>query len=128
MRTIGLAVRGQTAWGVAPPSTKPGVYLISLSSQADRNDATRPVAPVCEQAVAQWLALVPGLELDGKLGPSVNELVACLQGFWLPDESILYIGKATSLTQRLNQFFRHRLGNRSPPRRRPLDQSPCVPQ
>ncbi len=114
MTTIGLAVEGQTAWGVAPPSTNPGVYMISLSGHDDRNEAARPAAPVCKQAVAHWLARVPKLELDGKTGPPASELVACLQGFWLPDESILYIGKATSLAHRLNQFFRHKLGNRSP--------------
>ncbi|MEX0887567.1 MAG: hypothetical protein WD009_14135 [Phycisphaeraceae bacterium] len=114
MTTIGFAVEGQTAWGVAPPASNPGIYLVSLNAHAERTDAARPAAPVCEQAVAQWVAHVPELELDGKPSPAVSDVVACLQGFWLPDESILYIGKATSLAQRLTQFFRHRLGNRSP--------------
>ncbi|MEX0885821.1 MAG: hypothetical protein WD009_05200 [Phycisphaeraceae bacterium] len=114
MTTIGLTIEGQTTWGAPPPTSKPGIYLVSLSRRAYRNDAVRPTAPVCEQAVAQWLQRVPKLELDGKPGPTTTELVACLQGFWLPDESILYIGKATSLATRLNQFFRHKLGNRSP--------------
>ncbi|GIK17804.1 MAG: hypothetical protein BroJett003_27680 [Planctomycetota bacterium] len=33
--------------------------------------------------------------------------------FWLPDESIVYIGKATCIRKRLNQFHRHKLGSRS---------------
>jgi hypothetical protein len=35
---------------------------------------------------------------------------------WLPHEPVLYIGKATSLRKRLDQFYRHKYGARSPHR------------
>lgn len=35
---------------------------------------------------------------------------------WIADQEILYIGKATSLRDRLTQFYRHRHGDSSPHR------------
>jgi len=33
---------------------------------------------------------------------------------WLPDQSIVYIGRASQLRRRLRQFYRHEYGRRSP--------------
>ena len=60
-----------------------------------------------------WLNRVPTLSLRGSQ-PDASQLADYLRGFWLADESIVYIGKATSLRERLGQFRRHVLGDRRP--------------
>lgn len=46
--------------------------------------------------------------------PQASDVVEVLGSFWLIDEPIIYIGKASSLRQRLGQYFRHELGDRRP--------------
>jgi hypothetical protein len=38
------------------------------------------------------------------------------RSFWLPDQTIIYIGRAKQLTRRLRQFRRHVYGKKSPHR------------
>ena len=58
--------------------------------------------------------MVPSLRLD-RARPDVAELADMLARFWLPDETVLYIGKAgTSLRSRVGQLYRHVLGEPKP--------------
>jgi hypothetical protein len=104
----GLAGYGPIAWGTPIPSRKSGVYIIALP------DDPKPIAPNDAVVVADWIARVPGLAVVGQSPTTTQALEQALQRFWLPDETILYIGKATSLRRRLGQFYRHRLGERRP--------------
>jgi len=60
-----------------------------------------------------WIEVAGGMTLDGERA-DVEGVCAFLQSFWLPDEAVVYVGKATSLSKRLRQFWRHRLGERGP--------------
>jgi len=71
-------------------------------------------APIKLAAVGKWLERVPQFELDGQLNPSPDKIIDRLKSFWLPDENILYIGKATSLRQRVRQYYNTPLGDRRP--------------
>jgi hypothetical protein len=53
--------------------------------------------------------------MDGRR-PTVQALRNRLQSFWLADESILYVGKATSLDSRVDSYYRSKIGRRSPHR------------
>lgn len=62
-----------------------------------------------------WVKNAPSIILNGNT-PSKQALKKQLEGFWLPDESILYIGKAEkqTLSERIYQFFNHKVGKKSP--------------
>ena len=110
----GLSITGQTLWNTSPDCTDACVYAVCLSGDPKRNAGLLDCAPIDENLLRAWIAHVPTFSFDGRLRPDASEVAAFLQGFWLPDENILYIGKATCLRDRLGQYFGHKLGNRSP--------------
>jgi transcription elongation factor GreA len=70
--------------------------------------------PVDRTALRGWIERVPSLELDGHR-PTPHELAARLGAFWLPQESVVYIGRTTaSLAGRLAAFYRTPLGDPRP--------------
>ncbi len=98
---------GPVAWGSAVRSSKPGVYVIELPNAPD-------TAPIDIGLIGNWLNQVPTLRLDGER-PSGKELAARLASYWLPGESILYIGRSNaSLGGRLNAYYRTPLGDPKP--------------
>jgi hypothetical protein len=109
------------AWGQPVPERAPGVYVISLSDDADAQPAgfddqePRPGrAPISLAAIQAWLDARPELRLDDQR-PSAPALADRIAGFWLPDEVVLYIGLAgTSLRNRVNQYVKTPLGARRP--------------
>ena len=111
---VGLKVKDSRPWGAPVPCISPGVYAVSLSANPTRNAGLLPEAPVSLKLVREWVEYVPMLTFDGKPRPSPAAVATFIKQFWLPDESILYVGKATCLTDRLAQLGSHRLGNRSP--------------
>ncbi len=55
----------------------------------------------------------PELTLDGSR-PLADQLAKRLGSMWLPDEPVIYIGKATSIGSRVNQYYKTSIGARSP--------------
>ncbi len=61
-----------------------------------------------------WLGRVPTLRLDGEI-PTSKALQARLASFWLPSQTVLYIGAAeTSIGGRLSALDKTVLGDRKP--------------
>lgn len=107
LRSQGLVADGPVRWGGRVPARGPGVYIVELPA---------PLAkpPVDHRALRDWIERVPSLELDGHR-PTPHELAARLEGFWLPSETVVYIGRTTaSLTGRLAAFYRTPLGDPRP--------------
>jgi len=101
-------------WGEPVPLDAPGVYLIALTNQIERLDATLPAAPIGWERVNTLLARRPELTLDGER-PSPWALRTRISGFWLPDETVLYVGMTTlSVRQRVRAFDRTELGAARP--------------
>jgi hypothetical protein len=111
---IGLKIKDSARWGDPVACTKPGVYAVSLGGNPHRNAGLLPEAPLSVGLVREWIEYVPTFTFDGKPRPSPSAVAAFIKQFWLPDESILYIGKATCLKKRLSELRGHRLGNHSP--------------
>jgi hypothetical protein len=63
--------------------------------------------------LSRWIEAAPQMRLDNA-APTVDLLSDRLGDFWLPDESILYIGKATALRGRIGEYYRTPLGARRP--------------
>jgi transcription elongation factor GreA len=76
--------------------------------------APLPSAPVDLAVVGRWLDDLPDLTLDGAR-PTGKDLAARLNGFWLPDQTVVYIGMSTaSIGSRVAAFVRTSLGERRP--------------
>jgi hypothetical protein len=80
------------------------VYIVSVSDDPSNGNGLVPRAPLEQAAVATWLARVPALQIDGAQCASADVLLDRLAGFWLNDEDIVYIGKATSLRGRVGDL------------------------
>jgi len=114
LSSVGLKVNGQVNWGHDINENRPGVYLVSISSNPDENRSQFKRAPIDEEVLAKWIAKVPTLKVDGK-ETLPNILRERLSSFWLPDENVVYIGKAgTSIKKRVKQYYQTDLGEPRP--------------
>lgn len=111
---VGLSLTGTVRWGELPETSQPGVYAISLCADPSLNDGVLAVAPVDVLAVKRWIARVPTFCFRGECKPNAADVADFLGSYWIADESIVYIGKATSLRDRLRKFRSHVLGDRKP--------------
>jgi hypothetical protein len=100
-------------WGTKPTTSKQGVYIVSLTESLDTCDGKLMEAPLAVAEFQRWLDTSPKLALDG-IRPTVQQLMDRIRRFWIPDEVIVYIGLATSLSTRLQAFYRTPIGARSP--------------
>jgi hypothetical protein len=100
-------------WGTKPATSEPGVYIVSLTESLDTYDGKLMEAPLAVAEFQRWLDVRPKLTVDG-IRPTVEQLMDRVRRFWIPDEVILYIGLATSLSTRLQAFYRTPIGARSP--------------
>ena len=107
-----LRCSGSVPWGKQLPNETPGVYIVSLSFDPDKSNRFLATAPIDRRVVAKWLERSREFKLDGKLTPSPEAVARRLSEYWLPDESILYIGQTSKMRTRLNQFYRHELGKK----------------
>ncbi|HZL32962.1 MAG TPA: transcription elongation factor GreA [Verrucomicrobiae bacterium] len=107
LRSVGLLADGPVHWGNPVRVGGPGVYIVELA-------APLKSAPVDHQVVGQWIERVPGLTLDGAR-PTARELAVRLGEFWLPDETVVYIGMTNlSIGGRVAAFVKTPLGDRRP--------------
>lgn len=124
LEEVSLRPAGVVLWSQLPvPNRNAGVYIVSLSRDCNRNERVLETAPIDHKAVSRWISRVPKMELDGRK-PSPDTLAKRLGEFWLPDESILYIGKSgsrktskkRSLEKRTKEYHKHVLGDPKPHR------------
>ncbi len=100
----GKEILGQVKWGQKVNCNYPGIYVVAITDSAEKIVCSVD-APISVKIVQDWITYVPKLNLDGKR-PRYEDLVNRLKEFWIPDETILYIGKAgTSLKDRVNQYY-----------------------
>lgn len=112
LASAGLTPTSTVAWGIRPAVTGPGVYVISLHADP-ANGAGLPTAPIDPDAVRALLAARPELTHRGRR-PDPQALAAALAAMFPPDQPVLYVGKATNTAHRLAQYYRTRIGARSP--------------
>lgn len=106
-RTVGLRLDGPARWGTSVRAARPGVYAVEWPQPLER-------APIDISAVGTWIARVPTLTLDGAR-PTGKALAARLAAFWLPGETVAFIGMAPrSLSARLGELFGTPLGDAGP--------------
>ena len=107
LRSVGLLADGPGLWGRSVSAQGPGVFVIELR-------APLPTAPVDVARVGKWIERVETLRLDGAR-PTSKALAARLAAFWLPSQTVLYIGSAeASVGRRTLAMARTELGDRRP--------------
>lgn len=115
LNSADLKLAGRVRWSESVPSRSQGVYLVSLSDSPDVNNGILDSAPISLEKVRAWIDQVSTIRLDGVTRPTSEALASRLAGFWLPDESVLYIGMTTRpLSERVGAYYRTALGKRSP--------------
>jgi transcription elongation factor GreA len=107
LRDVGLMADGPLPYGRPVPARGPGVFLIELPAPL----ATPPLELT---RLGVWLGRVPSLRLDGEV-PTSKALQARIASFWLPSQTVLYIGAAeTSIGGRIAAMDKTVLGDRKP--------------
>jgi len=107
-------------WGATIQSQEEGVYIISLSEDPSMNHGTLDACPLSVDIIRNWLDKVGGFELDGIRTFNEQKIAKRLSEFWLPDENILYIGKAPKrsnnkgIGNRVKEFYRTDYGEAKP--------------
>lgn len=106
-RAVGLRLDGPARWGTSVRATRPGVFVVEWPQALER-------PPIDISAVGTWIARVPTLTLDGAR-PTGKALAARLAAFWLPGETIVFVGMAPgSMNARLGELFSTSLGDPGP--------------
>lgn len=108
----GLEPEGVVRWGDPAGDERGGVYVVALTDQLDAMELL-PAAPISDAAIDELLAARPELTLDGRR-PSRRGLADRVAAFWLSDETIIYIGLATSLRSRVRGFYKTPIGAKRP--------------
>src|SRR5450432_1488757 len=107
LRSVGLLADGPVRWGNPIRVGGPGVYLVELATPLKS-------APIDHTLVGHWIEHVPSLTLDGAR-PTQRELAVRMGEFWLPDETVVYIGMTNlSIGGRVGAFVKTPLGDRRP--------------
>ncbi|MCI0345973.1 MAG: hypothetical protein L0221_11105, partial [Chloroflexi bacterium] len=103
----GLLADGPVVWGRPVPARRPGVYVVELP-------APLPKPPIALTRVGKWIERVETLKLDAER-PTSKALAARIASFWLPDETVLYVGLSTaSIGGRVAAYYQTPLGDRRP--------------
>lgn len=111
--SVDKEIMGQVKWNEKITCDLPGVYCVSISNN-ENILKTIEEYPVSLNAIEEWFNYVPDMRIDGNI-PTVELIEQRLNKFWLPKETILYIGKAgTSLRDRVNQYYNTKLGDKRP--------------
>jgi len=107
LRTVGLLADGPIVWGRPIPARGPGVFVVELP-------APLATAPLELTRIGKWIEHVETLTLDGHR-PTSKELAARLSSFWLPSQTVLFVGfSSTSMAARMSAMTKTVLGERRP--------------
>lgn len=107
LRSVGLMADGPGQWGKPVAAAGPGVYIVELA-------APLPSAPIELTRIGKWIERVETLRLDGER-PASKALAARLAAFWLPSQTVLYIGASdASVRRRVAAMAATELGDRRP--------------
>ena len=89
------------------PAGGPGVFVVELSGPL-------PSAPTELTRIGKWIERVETLRLDGER-PASRALASRLGMFWLPSQTVLYVGSSeVSVARRVAAIARTELGDRRP--------------
>lgn len=117
LNNFNLELTGQVKWGEIIKSTACGFYFVSISNDPDKIESWKS-PDFNDTAIQSWIDLVKNngknILIDKRVA-SIRDIKNRLYNLWLPDETILYIGKAgpnkkRTIKKRVNEYYKTRLG------------------
>ena len=118
LESIGLNTKElrTVQWGQRLDSASIGIYIVSTCHEPDSNTDLFDTAPIDDKVLEFWIKKVPTIQIDAQPA-TIESLRQRISSFWLPDESIVYIGQTESgkgLNSRVNQYYNTELGDSKP--------------
>jgi hypothetical protein len=109
----------QVKWGTLFHEKKQGVYVVSTSNNPDKHLGISDRPNFDDQQINLWISKLTDFQVDG-ISATLTNVKKRLTGFWFPDESIIYIGKAptrkneSGISKRVSEYFSTIIGNGGP--------------
>lgn len=106
-------------WNTPIDCKKEGIYIVSLSEKADLN-RTKEEFPISMSILEEWIKKLDYFTIDKEKTRDVEIVKERLSEFWIPDENILYIGKAPLRTRgggignRVQEYYETAIGAKKP--------------
>jgi len=101
----GLATPDHVKWCERVPESGPGVYVVALTDKTLEVARTRARCPL-ETTTLEHLLSIRAVEVD-KEPATVETLAKRLKQYWLRDECVLYVGRASkSVRKRVRDYYR----------------------
>ena len=106
-------------WGTIFQEKNQGVYVVSTSHNPDKHLGISDRPNFDDIKINLWISKLPEFKVDNLPANSSN-VKNRLAEFWLPDESILYIGKAptrkggSGISKRVYEFYSTIIGSGRP--------------
>lgn len=106
-------------WGTLFSENKQGVYIVSTSNSPNEHLGISDKPIFNEQQIQFWIDKLPNFQVDNSPA-TLTRVKKRLTDFWFPDESILYIGKASTrksgsgISKRLREYFTTVIGDGGP--------------
>lgn len=102
-------------WGEALKNSSVGIYIVSTCADPSENSNHFENAPIDEEKLCRWIRKIKSIQINITPHPIIEDLKQRINRFWLPDESIVYIGQTEcrgGLEKRMQQFYNTELGDR----------------
>lgn len=109
----------EVKWETIFNEKRQGVYVVSTSSNPYEHLGISDKPNFDEQQITLWINRLSDFQVDNRPATLTN-VRDRLTDFWLPDESILYIGKAptrnngSGISKRVREYFSTIIGDGSP--------------
>lgn len=120
IKRFDLPTAKKVKWDELISTEQEGIYIVSLSNNPNLNSGNVKDIPISKGILKKWVEKVGGFEIDKTKTFDINLITDRLSESWLPDENILYIGKAPkrkngkALGNRVREFYRTEYGERKP--------------
>jgi hypothetical protein len=123
-RASNLEIAGTVSYGRPVREKWPGVYVVASTSDLNAGTGQSFLPTLDAALVERWMRYVPAMQLEDSPDLLTSTAMAKrLLEFWLPDEPVLYIGKAgtaipsrRSIGDRVADLYDHVLGDPRPHR------------
>ena len=115
-----LPLAKRVKWNERISTQDEGIYIVSMSEESGRNNGILNNPPISRDIIRKWIKKVDGFEIDKIKTFDPDKVIERLSQFWLPDENILYIGKApkrssgTGIGTRVREYYNTDYGEKSP--------------
>lgn len=109
----------EVKWNTSIECKEEGIYIISLSEDIESNRTIKEI-PLSMTILETWIKKLDYFIIDKKETKDSKIIRERLSEFWIPDESILYIGKAPlrkrggGIGNRVQEFYDTAIGEARP--------------